>query len=47
MDMWITKDPDAGHDFDAPMREIEPVRATARRRRHGAPGTGGDRRHRR
>jgi len=22
MDMWITKDPDAGRDFDAPMREV-------------------------
>jgi hypothetical protein len=22
MDMWITKDPDAGADFDAPMREV-------------------------
>lgn len=23
-DMWITKDPDAGADFDAPVREVKP-----------------------
>ena len=24
MDMWITRDPDAGRDFDAPAREVNP-----------------------
>jgi hypothetical protein len=24
MDMWITRDPDAGSDFDAPVREVRP-----------------------
>ena len=34
MDMWITKDPDAGRDFDAPMREVNS--------KGGSGGTGGD-----
>jgi len=24
MDMWIARDPDAGSDFDAPVREVRP-----------------------
>src|SRR4029453_18173171 len=34
MDMWISRDPDAGSDFDAPMREVRPTDATGE-------GTGG------
>src|SRR6266498_619660 len=37
MDMWISRDPDAGRDFDAPMREVNPSDGSA----GGATGTGG------
>jgi hypothetical protein len=47
MDMWITRDPDAGSDFDAPVREVRPsnndgaLDATDAAD-DGAGGTGGD-----
>jgi hypothetical protein len=37
MDMWISRDPDAGRDFDAPAREVRPFDGNA----GGASGAGG------
>lgn len=43
MDMWITKDPDAGADFDAPMREVSANGGTGGAGGEGGSGgTGGD-----
>src|SRR4051794_25997840 len=36
MDMWISRDPDAGRDFDAPMREVRLSDGSG-----GSGGTGG------
>src|SRR3954453_12200143 len=43
MDMWISRDPDAGSDFDAPMREVRPSDGSAGGTggAGGAGGTGG------
>jgi hypothetical protein len=44
MDMWITRDPDAGSDFDAPVREVRPSNndGAADAADDGAGGAGGD-----
>jgi hypothetical protein len=44
MDMWISRDPDAGSDFDAPMREVRPSdgRGGGSGGAGGTGGTGGD-----
>ena len=41
MDMWISRDPDAGRDFDAPMREVRLSDGSAGGT-GGTGGTGGD-----
>ena len=43
MDMWISKDPDAGRDFDAPVREVRSADSgDADDGSGGSTGTGGD-----